>query len=541
MKRNGGTPTEMKRLQAQVSALEQLLEAHEEAVIVQSNRVEHTLHLLRDNQARFESFMRHLPGVAYIKDRHGRHVFANRGLEDLLRQEDGAWFGKTNEELFPPEAAAEFSANDRAVLAEGRVMEVTERLRLDGEDQYWLSVKFPIVDKDGATMLGGIAVNMTESRRLEDQLRQAAKMEAVGRLAGGVAHDFNNILTVIAGYSQILLRGLAAEDPMRTQIEEIQKAGQRAAALTQQLLTFSRPQMVQPRHVNLNNLTTTLAGMLHRLIGEHIQLVTRLDPALGWVNADPGQLEQVIVNLAVNARDAMTDGGTLTIETANAVVRTGGADRRMVKLTVRDSGHGMDAETQARIFEPFFTTKEHGKGTGLGLATVYGIVTHNGGTIEVESAPGHGSAFTVLLPRMEGAPQPGQAAEPPVRKGAGVETVLLVEDEPIVLQFVAKLLRDSGYQVLEAADGQSAMDVSRSHKGRIHLLLSDVVMPGLNGRQLSERLVSARPDLKVLFMSGYIDDDVLLRGAKGDGPVFVQKPFETDVLLRKIRELLDGR
>ena len=383
-------------------------------------------------------------------------------------------------------------------------------------------------------------------RNVVQQLRQAAKMEAVGRLAGGVAHDFNNVLTAVTGYSELLLERSDPKDPHRHYLEEIKKGGERAATLTQQLLAFSRQQVIQPKAVDLNTLVTNLVMMLQRLIGEHILLHTTLAPSLGLVYVDAGQFEQVIMNLAVNARDAMPEGGTLTIETTN-VERAATAPSEespvppapAVRLTVRDSGQGMDEETSAHIFEPFFTTKEVGQGTGLGLAMVCGIVTQSGGTIAVESTPGQGTTFTITLPRSEA---PAEAVEAPAAPPAvltGTETILVVEDAEIVQGFVREVLGQVGYQVLEAANAQEALKLCEAHAAPIHLLLTDMVMLGMNGPHLAEELTGIRPETKVQLMTGYSSDDVVTRHALQDaGNARLQKPFSPDVLLRTVREAL---
>jgi CheY-like chemotaxis protein len=380
----------------------------------------------------------------------------------------------------------------------------------------------------------GLMADISERKRMEEQLRQAAKMEAVGRLAGGVAHDFNNLLTVITGYSDILLQRLGLGDALRRQVEEIKKAGERAAGLTSQLLAFSRKQVAQPKAVDLNEAVAGLASMLRRLIGEHIDLVTTLQEGIGRIRVDPGQLDQILMNLAVNARDAMPNGGALTIET-----RTVCGDRPMIRLIVRDTGHGMDADTVAHIFEPFFTTKEQGKGTGLGLATTYGIVTQSGGAIRVDSAPGRGTVFTIEFPLiadpLQAAALPSPECAPAAREG----TILLVEDEALVRELVREILAGDGYHVLEASGGEEAVQRYGQQIGRIDLLVTDVVMPGMSGRVLAERVRLLRPDLKVLFMSGYTDDAVLRDEARGATVAFLQKPFAPDVLSTTVRQILD--
>lgn len=389
-------------------------------------------------------------------------------------------------------------------------------------------------------------------RESEEQLRQAQKMEAVGRLAGGVAHDFNNLLTVITGRSALMLRNLPQGDPARRHVEEIKSAGERAATLTAQILAFSRKQMLQPKIISLNDVVSGTCPMLARLIGENIELLTTLDPALADVKADPGRLEQVLMNLAVNARDAMPDGGKLIIETRNVEVDGNYArlhctqeDRARAgsycMLAVSDTGHGMHAATQARVFEPFFTTKEQGKGTGLGLATVYGIVKQSEGHIWMYSEPDHGTTFKIYLPRVVGARHPRAEADAQAPAPArGLETILLVEDEASVRSMTREVLEASGYNVVEAGDGESALAACAQHSGRFHLLITDVVMPGIGGRELAERLVPTRPGMRVLFMSGYTDDAVVHHGVLNRGTDFIQKPFTIDAISHKVREVLDS-
>jgi PAS domain S-box-containing protein len=388
--------------------------------------------------------------------------------------------------------------------------------------------------------------DVTDQRRLQQQLLQSQKMEAVGRLAGGIAHDFNNLLTVITSYSSLLLEDLAQEDPKRDDLEQIRKAADGAAALTRQLLTFSRQQVVEPRVVNLNAVIENFQKILHRVIGEDVALVTRLAADLGPVLADVGHLEQTLMNLAVNARDAMPTGGTLTIETANvehdpdfARDPAAAAVRWFVMLAVSDTGCGMDEATKARLFEPFFTTKAPGKGTGLGLATVYGIVQQSGGFIWVYSEPGQGTNFKIYLPQA-GASAEGEATAAGARVPRGTETVLLVEDAAAVRAVTKQVLERQGYTVLEAPNGEAALRLGQKHHGPIHLLLTDVVMPLVSGRQLAEQLAPARPDMKVLYASGYTDDSVVRHGILEARAAYLQKPFSPEVLARKVRDVLDA-
>ncbi|MFZ5453436.1 MAG: PAS domain S-box protein [Thermodesulfobacteriota bacterium] len=427
-------------------------------------------------------------------------------------------------------------------------------LSKDGKTLWIHEISQIICDASGSfAYISGVFYNISRSKETEEALRlseeqllQAQKMEAVGRLAGGVAHDFNNLLTGIIGYSELLLRRLEEQDPLRTSVEEIYKAGERASSLIRQLLAFSRKQILQPKRLNLNSVIRDMENLLQRLIGEDIYLVTDLEAGLGMVEADPSQIEQVIINLVVNARDAMPLGGKLTIETANVDLDDSYAHRDVnfqggpyVMLAVSDNGVGMDEETQAHIFEPFFTTKTGSKGTGLGLSTVYGIVKQSGGYIWVYSEPKWGTTFKIYLPLTTSAlelekNQP-EAAAPP----RGWENILLVEDEGVVRQMVFDALKDNGYQVYQAENAEEALTFCDQFPGRIHLLLTDVVMPGMSGRQLAERLVLRYQDLKVLYISGYGENAISHHGVLDPGIAFLAKPFSPSTLVHRVRKVLD--
>jgi two-component system cell cycle sensor histidine kinase/response regulator CckA len=398
----------------------------------------------------------------------------------------------------------------------------------------------------GKTVQLAVLLDITGRRYLEDQLRQAQKMEAVGMLAGGVAHDFNNLLTIITGYSQLILNNLTPEDTNRHSVEQIMKAGERAAALTKQLLAFSRRQVLQPKVLDLNKLVGSLGTMLQRLIGEDVDLRLVLPPELGRVSADPGQIEQVLMNLVVNARDAMPKGGVLTIETANVQLDPSYAGRHIsvkpgayILLAVSDNGAGMDEATQARLFEPFFTTKGSGKGTGLGLSTVFGIVKQSGGSVEVYSEPGRGTSVKVYLPRID---QPVVVETETSKKKLqrGSETILLVEDDEMVRTLVRETLLREGYKILDAPGPLEARKISEQYKSAIQLMITDVVMPKVSGRELAEQLVRRRPDMKVLYMSGYTDNAVLNSGILEKEVAFLQKPFTPGALTEKVRDVLEG-
>jgi len=412
-----------------------------------------------------------------------------------------------------------------------------------------------VVDQSGASIkVIGTSQDITELKHSEEalghskeQFLQSQKMEAIGQLAGGVAHDFNNLLTVITGYSNLALSKLNPVDPLCFYLEEIKKASDRAASLTCQLLAFSRRQVLQPRVLDLNAIVADLAKMLSRLIGENIKLKTVLAPELGSVKADPGQVEQVILNLAVNARDAMPQGGRLTIETHNirlddeyVGIHLGAAPGDYVMIAVSDTGCGMDEKTRERIFEPFFTTKEVGKGTGLGLSTVYGIVKQSGGSIWVYSEMGKGTTFKVYLPRIDEEPQEYHRGTEEREIARGTETILLVEDEEMLRRLAREVLEMKGYRVLEAANGGEAIRLCEEYRGRIHLLLTDVVMPEMSGRALADQLLQARPDLLVLYMSGYTADAIVNHGVVDEGTLLIQKPFTPGALAQMVREVLES-
>jgi two-component system cell cycle sensor histidine kinase/response regulator CckA len=407
---------------------------------------------------------------------------------------------------------------------------------------------FPIKNAAGEIYrIAGLAQDMTERNTLQAQLLQSQKMEAIGRLAGGIAHDFNNMLTAINGYSQLAMRKLDAHDPAYAHIEQIRGAGERAATLTRQLLAFSRKQILQPRVVSLNVIAFDLQRLLGRLIGEDVQLVTALGQNLGSVRVDPGQIDQVIMNLAVNARDAMPKGGRLTLETSNVDLDASYAQRednvnpgRYVMLAVSDTGVGMTPEVKAHLFEPFFTTKGPGAGTGLGLATAHGVVKQSGGFITVYSELGHGTTFKVYLPRVDEAPEP---VHKPVDTGPAVKasgTILLAEDDDFVRTLTLSVLRGAGYTVFEASSGAEALLVVERHPQPLHLLITDVVMPGIGGPELAHRALELRPDLRVLYMSGYTGTGVLHEGVIGPDTPFLSKPFMPDQLLAKVRSVISG-
>ncbi|MFI5278985.1 MAG: PAS domain S-box protein [Gemmatimonadales bacterium] len=495
--------------------------------------------------------MRQVAEIALITDRQGTIEYVNPTFERVTGFTREEAIGQTTELLRSGVQDADVHDKLRQTLLAGDVYTgVLVNAKKSGEYFTAEVVITPLRDEGGAiTHFVELQRDVTKERELQEQLRQAQKMEEVGRLAGGIAHDFNNLLTAILSYVDFVLFALSADHPAREDAEQVRGAALKAAGLTRQLLAFSRRQVLQPRLLDLNSVVAEMERLLRRLIGEHIVLKTRLAPGLGAVRADPSQVEQVIVNLAVNARDAMPQGGVLSIETAivdEKEVRGHGkvtvAPGPYVVMRIADTGTGMDAETRRRLFEPFFTTKERGQGTGLGLATIYGIIKQSGGYIWVESEPGAGTTFTVHLPQVEAtAAVPGGAAGLLKESLRGNETVLLVEDDRAVRDLGRRALVDQGYHVLEAANGAEAVKLASGYAGPIHLLLTDVVMPEMGGRALAEALLAARPAMALLFVSGYNEDAVIQHGVQEAGLPFLQKPFTPSALLGMVRQVLDER
>jgi PAS domain S-box-containing protein len=510
---------------------------------------------LKESEERFRQLYDEAPVGYHEVDSHGRITQVNRTelamlgytVEEMIGQP--LWRFLVEEEKDRQTIMAKLSGS----IKPGRAFERTYK-RKDG-------TTLPVLIEDrllrnGEGQIIGIRAtiqDITERKKaeeekaaLQEQLRQSQKMEAIGRLAGGIAHDFNNLLTAIKGYSQLSLFELKEGDPLKGNIEEIQKASQKASDLTRQLLAFSRRQILEFKVLDLNTIVRDLDKMLHRMLGEDIELIYALDDHLGRVKGDPGQIEQVILNLAVNARDAMPSGGKLIIETANVelddvyarshIAVTPG---RYVILSVTDTGVGMTPEVKERIFEPFFTTKEKGKGTGLGLSTAYGIVKQSGGNIWVYSEPGKGTTFKIYLPRVDELPEEMRKKEIGGEIPFGSETILVVEDEEVVRKLAVKILEKQGYKVLEASNGVDASAICERRKEPIHLILTDVVMPGMNGHQLVEQFRQVFQDFKVLYMSGYTDNTIVHHGVLKKGINYIQKPFTPDALARKVREVLD--
>jgi len=507
---------------------------------------------LREQERLLRQIIDANPSLIFVKDWNGRFVLVNQATAHVYGTTVDALVGKTDGDFNRnTEEVAHFLRDDRDVMSSGQPKIIAEEPVTNpaGETRWFQTIKVPLRSPaEGTATLLGVATEITERKRLEEQLLQSQKMEAVGQLAGGVAHDFNNILTAIVGYTDLLAAELGSNVRQLEDLDEIRKAARRAAALTRQLLAFSRKQVLEPRIIDVNSVVLNLDKMLRSLISENIELKTDLAVNLGAARADPNQIEQVIMNLAINARDAMPDGGTVTIETGNVTLDDAYAGQHVsvipgeyVMLAVSDTGCGMDVKTQSRIFEPFFTTKPAGRGTGLGLSTVYGIVKQTGGNIWLYSEPGKGTTFKVYLPAIAALPEDiGKVApaEAP-RRGAG--TVLVVEDDEQLRRLTHRALDAQGYTVLVADRGGTALDIARRHKGEIDLLLTDVIMPDTNGRKLAETIRAARPGMRVLYMSGYPDGAIASHGMLEPGVAYLAKPFTTEAITRRVREVLEAR
>ena len=511
-----------------------LLQLSEQRLKAQREMLEGANRRLEQTERRYRDLVENLNDVVYVLDRSGVFQYVSPAVR-RYGYEPADLIGQHIRLLVHPDDLGSFEVSIGKVAA--GLTEPSEFRAVDrnGEWHYIRTSGRAAYDSGVCTGITGVLFDVTRERRAEEQLRGSQRLEAVGRLAGGVAHDFNNLLVAINGYAEFALGAVHPDDPIHGDLREILQAGNRAAALTRQLLAFSRKQVLNPKHINLNDIVSGMQGMLRRLIGEDIDFVTVLPEGLPTVLADPGQIEQVVMNLAVNARDAMPTGGRLIVETALV-----GNDKgpSFVRLSVTDTGCGMDEETRARIFEPFFTTKPSGEGTGLGLPMVHGIVTQSGGTVEVETTVGRGTTFRVTLPAVEQTPE---IASAPVHapSGRGSETILLVEDEPAVRALARRFLSAAGYKVLVAASGGDALLICEKHQGPIDLLLTDVVMPQMSGRELAERLSRVRPGLLVLYMSGYSGTAIARHGVLVDGVRLIEKPFNSGELTRAVRRALE--
>jgi PAS domain S-box-containing protein len=503
---------------------------------------------LRQNYTLLHTVIEGSPDTIYVKDLQGRYVMLNSAGALFMGLSVDDAIGKDDSNFFSADAIHSIIEREHQVITSGEVQTYEETTTIGGSTRTFLSTKAPYRDYNGTTIgLIGISRDITERKRLEAQFLQAQKMESVGQLAGGVAHDFNNLLTAINGYAELALMALPADAKVRDDLQQIVKSASRAATLTRQLLAFARKQIMDPYVLNLNALIVDVDKLLQRLIGENIELVAHLAPDLGLVKVDPGQIEQVLVNLAVNARDAMPEGGKLTIETHNVTLEPDYAQQHIgvtpgayILVAISDTGTGMDAETRRRIFEPFFTTKEPGRGTGLGLATCYGIVKQHGGNIWAYSEPGHGTTFKMYLPRADAPAEAWPPHDDESELPRGSEVVLLVEDEPTIRELAGRVLRAQGYTMLEASDGIMALRVLFEHTGApIDLVVTDIIMPQLSGTALVAQIKASYPGIKSLFMSGYTDDAIIHHGRVEAGIAFLQKPFSPAALARKVREVLD--
>jgi len=544
--------------------------------------------------ALLDSIVENIPAMIFVKDAKSlRFERFNLAGEEILGLSRDALIGKRDCDAFPAEQAERFQATDREVLRSGAAVDIPEEPIDTPSGRRWLHTrKTWIADTAGTPRyLLGVSMDVTERKRAaefllrtrdelelrvhqrtaelseanaalkaliaerqttqdtlrkaQEQLRQAQKIGALGRLAGGVAHDFNNLLSVVLSYTELILADLRPDDPLRAEIKEINTAGRRAADLTRQLLAFSRQQVLQPKVIDLNQILAGLERMVHRLLGADIELATLPSSAIGRIQADPGQVEQIVINLVANARDAMPRGGRLAIETADVELDDAYArdhddvtPGRYVRLTVCDTGMGMEKATQGQSLEPFFTTKDKEEGTGLGLASVFAIVQESGGHVSVCSEPGKGTTIRVYFPRVEGSAETLASLPPNAIPGTRSETILLVEDEEQVLGVARGILRRCGYHVLEARNAGEALLISEKHTQEIHLLLTDVVLPHMSGHELAERIQSQRPDAKILFMSGYTDEAIVQRGVLHSDLGFLQKPITPESLSRKVRDVL---
>jgi PAS domain S-box-containing protein len=511
---------------------------------IERNRAENSI---RRWEKRFEDLFENTKDILFTMDLEGNVTSVNKAAEEVMGWPRNEALQMNLKSLVAPEHAALCNEVMRRIVSEEPLQHFEiAMLRKDGR-KVLLEASARLIRSNGnKDCVQGIARDVTERRQLENMVRQSQKLEAIGRLSGGLAHDFNNLLCVINGHTELLTEALQPGDPAVRSVTQIRKAADSAAALTRQLLAFSRRQVFHPQVVNLNAVVTETKKLLARLIDEHIEFHTTLGPALGHVIVDPVQIEQVIINLVLNARDAMPKGGKLTMETSNLNLEEDHQSKfsqipagKYVLLALTDTGCGMNAETQSRIFEPFYTTKEMGKGTGLGLATVYGIVKQSGGFIWVYSEEGRGTTFKVYLPRVVG-PLTEARPGPHIEINKGTETILVVEDAEPLRALTKEFLTASGYTVLEAANGDEAIRIAQSHAGNINLLLTDVVMPRMGGKPLVEQMARIRPDTRVLYMSGYPNDGIVQAGILANGVALLEKPFTREILSKRVRQVLDA-
>jgi two-component system, cell cycle sensor histidine kinase and response regulator CckA len=509
---------------------------------------------LRETRRFLSDLIENSGGLVFVKDCEGRYILINHKWEEVtgLRRQDV--LGRTDEELFPGSVGRQFRKNDLDVFASGQVKELEEVLESVKGNRFFLSIKFPLRNENGSiTGICGMNTEITERRqaeeereRLRGQLSQAHKMESIGRLAGDIAHDFNNMLGVILGHTELALLAGTSPEQVQSDLKEIEKAARRSADLTRQMLAFARKQTVMPHTLDLNETVTGMLNMLRWLIGEDIELVWSPGEGLWPVKMDPSQIDQILANLCVNARDAIKDGGRVVIRTENAIIRPSPYEKSegcvagdFAMLMMMDNGCGMDQETKSLLFEPFFTTKAVSKGTGLGLATVYGIVQQNKGFIEVESQPERGTTFKVYLPRDGDQVSSLAGGEVSDTLMSGKETVLLVEDEPANLAMARQMLEKIGYRVLTAGMPLDAIRLAQEHTGKIDLLMTDVIMPGMNGWELAKKMQEIRPGIKLLFTSGYTSTTIAHNSVIEEGIHFIQKPFTLQDLSTQLRKALE--
>lgn len=532
------TPDEIGRLAAAFNLMTARLREAHAALAQQLRAAENAARTTEEGWRLLRAVIDHLPSLVAVKNLEGRYVMVNETFARMNGIDTHAALGRMPHELMAPETARAITEADSIAVAGETAVGVEQRIQVNGEERVYLVSRFPLRDEAGVPFaLGAVATDITERKRMEMQLLHQQKLEAVGRLAGGVAHDMNNLLTAVRCNAELLLDGLPPGDPHRVHLEEIDRCVRNGSALTRQLLTFSRAHVVRPSALDLNRLLTGMQAMLRRYVGTGIEMQFALDPAVGLVHADEGQLEQVLLNLLSNASDAMLGGGTATVSTANVVVGGGTPPApelppgEYVRLSIRDTGTGIEPASLPLLFEPFYTTKEPGRGTGLGLSTAYAIVHQARGAIAVESTLGVGTTFSVYLPRYQDAELPAPTAPAPALPAPRADTLLVVDDEPSVRVAVRRLLARHGYRTLEAESAEDALALFRLHEDAIALVLTDVFMPGMGGHQLAAALLALRPELPVVYMSGYTADEVVRRGLMDASTSFLQKPFDRHSLL----------